>query len=247
MFAHTNVSNRLLFVALLVALSLTLAACGAENGESESSGGEGNAGTSASSEETSGGTTSEGSMEETGIEKELARAEIGTNEATNMTPADGKKPDKPQPLPEDPPEGVKLYPATSTEIKRGDIDYDRDPPTNGPHSPIWQNCGFYTEPIENEIAVHSMDHGVVWIAHSPDLPQSQIDKLRSYADEDYTIISPYPDLPSPVVATAWRVQLELDGADDPRLRQFVDDFKNTEIAPLSGNRCSGGRGEPEES
>jgi hypothetical protein len=247
MLAHTNVFDRVLFVALLVVVFLTAAACGAESGENESSGGGGDGTTTGSSGKTSGGTTSEGSMEKTGIEEELARAEIGPKEATNMTPADGKKPDKLQPLPENPPEGVKLYPATSTEIKRGDIDYDRDPPTNGPHSPIWQNCGFYMEPIENEIAVHSMDHGVVWISYRPDLPQSQIDELRSYADEDYTIISPYPDLSAPVVATAWRVQIELDGADDPRLRQFVDDFKNTEIAPLSGNRCSGGRGEPEES
>lgn len=245
MLAYTNVSNRMMFAVLLVVIFLTVTACGAESGESESSGDEGDAGTTASSEETSGGTTSEGSMEKTGIEEELARAEIGPKEATNMTPADGKKPDKPQPLPENPPEGVKLYPATSTEIKRGDIDYDRDPPTNGPHSPIWQNCGFYTEPIENEIAVHSMDHGVVWISYRPNLPEDQIDELRSYANEDYTIISPYPDLPAPVVATAWRVQLKLDSADDPRLRQFVDDFKNTEIAPLSGNRCVGGEGEPE--
>jgi hypothetical protein len=48
-----------------------------------------------------------------------------------------------------------------------------------------------------------------------------------------------------VVATSWRVQLELDGADDPRLREFVDGFRNSEIAPLSGNRCEGGVGNPE--
>jgi hypothetical protein len=47
-----------------------------------------------------------------------------------------------------------------------------------------------------------------------------------------------------VIATSWRVQLELDGASDPRLRQFVDQFRISDISPLSGNRCVGGVGKP---
>ena len=46
-----------------------------------------------------------------------------------------------------------------------------------------------------------------------------------------------------MIATSWRVQLELKGADDPRLRQFVDQFRISELAPLSGNRCTGGMGD----
>jgi len=58
------------------------------------------------------------------------------------------------------------------------------------------------------------------------------------------VVSPYPGQDAPVVATSWRVQLELDGANDPRLREFVDGFRVSEIAPLSGNRCAGGVGNP---
>ena len=229
-------------VALMIALLMTVAACGAGSDQQKSS--KETSGTS--SGETSTGTTGmEESTEKTGVEESLAKAKIGPKEATNMLPADGKKPDEPQPLPEDPPEGVKLYPATTNATTEGRINYDRTPPTNGKHDPLWQNCGFYTEPIKDRYAVHSLDHGVVWISYRPDLPQAQIDRLRQYADEDYTMISPYPNLPTSVVATAWRVQLKLDGAEDPRLRQFVDDFKNTEIAPLSGNRCVDGIGDPE--
>jgi hypothetical protein len=47
-----------------------------------------------------------------------------------------------------------------------------------------------------------------------------------------------------VIATSWRVQLELDGAGDPRLRNFVEGFRISKIAPLSGNRCVGGVGRP---
>ena len=172
-------------------------------------------------------------------------AEIGPKEITNMTPADGKKPDDPQPLPENPPEGVKTYPATTSNLVEGDIEYARNPPTNGNHSPIWQNCGFYSEPVKEETAVHSLDHGVVWITYRPNLPADQIEALRPYGNEKYVIVSPYPDLPAPVVATSWRNQLYLDGAEDPRLRDFVNEFRISEISPLSGNRCVGGVGKPD--
>lgn len=232
-----------------VFFALSVAACG---GEQESGGNapeDTGGATNATEESVAGGKTSAGetTAEETTVaeERELARVEVGPDEITNMTPADGEEPDEPQPLPENPPEGIEVFPATTNETVEGEIEYARRPPTNGDHDPLWQNCGYYPEPIDDRTAVHSMDHGVVWISYRPDLPAGEVETLRGYGDEEYVIVSPYPGLPAPVVATAWRVQLRLDGADDPRLRQFVDQFRNTELAPLSGNRCVDGVGEPE--
>jgi len=177
-------------------------------------------------------------------EAELARAQVGKNEITNMIPADGKRPDRARPLPENPPEGIEVYPATTNRSVKGPIRYDRQPPTSGDHASIWQDCGFYGEPIQNRFAVHSLDHGVIWITYRPNLPPGQVDKLRPYGEKNYVIVSPYPGQDAPVIATSWRVQLELDGAGDPRLRKFVDQFRISEIAPLSGNRCVGGVGRP---
>jgi hypothetical protein len=182
---------------------------------------------------------------ESGEAVELARARVSPKEVQNMLPADGKQPDPARPLPEDPPEGIEVYPASTNRTVEGPIEYDRRPPTNGDHDPLWQNCGVYERPIKDRHAVHSMDHGVVWITHSPDLPAGAIETLRSYGKEKYVIVSPYPGLNAPVVATSWRVQVELDGAADPRLREFVDGFRSSEIAPLSGNRCEGGVGSPQ--
>jgi len=175
---------------------------------------------------------------------ELARAEVGKKEITNMIPAGGKRPDAARPLPEDPPKGIEVYPATSNASVKGLIDYDRHPPTNGDHTPIWQNCGFYERPIDDKHAVHSLDHGVVWITYRPDLPRRQIEALRPYGNENYVIVSPYPGQNAPVTATSWRVQLELNGANDPRLRRFVNEFRISELAPLSGNRCTLGVSNP---
>ncbi len=175
---------------------------------------------------------------------ELAEAEVSPKEIQNMLPADGKQPDPARPLPEDPPQGIEVYPATTNKTVEGPIEYGRRPPTNGDHDPLWQNCGAYEKPIKDRHAVHSMDHGAVWITHQPGLPAAQAEGLRSYADEGYVIVSPYPGQDVPVVATSWRVQMKLKGAYDPRLREFIDGFRRSELAPLSGNRCTLGVGNP---
>ncbi|MCA1738686.1 MAG: DUF3105 domain-containing protein [Actinobacteria bacterium] len=230
-----------LTILLVLAALMLLAACG--GGAAGGSGEAENTGETGSSEGTA-GTTSTG--EETSGEVALTPTEatVSENEETAM-PANNRQEDPAQAPPENPPEGVRTYPATTNGNVEGQIAYKQDPPTNGDHAPYWQKCGFYSSPIENEAAVHSMDHGAVWITYRPDLPQDQIDTLRGLAQEEYVLVSPYSSLYAPVVATAWRNQLELTGVDDPRLRQFVDQFRISETAPRSGNGCENGRGEPE--
>ncbi len=236
-------------VLLLGIIVLLAAACGGQASDNSSN----DSGKQETSETRAQGATSAASSKKSVVEEntglsgeadELARAEVGKREITNMIPADRKKPDAARPLPEDPPNGIEVYPATTNHTVKGPIEYDRKPPTNGNHDPLWQNCGFYEEPVEDRHAVHSLDHGVVWITYRPDLPRQQIETLRPYGNENYVIASPYPGQNAPVIATSWRVQLELGGADDPRLRRFVNQFRISELAPLSGNRCTLGVGTP---
>ena len=217
---------------VLVALVLLFAACG-----EESAGGGGETPEQASGEAASGEAPGEATLTP-------AEATVSPSEDTAM-PAAGIDEAPSQPPPENPPEGVRTYPATTNRNLNESITYDQDPPTNGDHAPYWQNCGFYSSPVENEAAVHSLDHGAVWVTYQPDLPDDQVAILLDLARQQYVLVSPYPGLSVPVVATAWRNQLELTGADDPRLQQFVDQFRVSETAPRSGNGCTGGRGEPE--
>jgi MFS family permease len=54
--------------------------------------------------------------------------------------------------------------------------------------------------ISNENAVHSLKHGAVWITYRPDLPEGQVETLRDLVQgQTYILVSPYPDLPSPVM------------------------------------------------
>jgi hypothetical protein len=144
--------------------------------------------------------------------------------------------------------GVETFPVTSRSHVTGRVNYPQTPPVGGDHNAAWQNCGFYSQPIEPEFAVHSLEHGAVWITHRPDLPRQQIDELRDLAREEaYVLVSPWRDgsLPAPVVASAWGVQLKLESATDPELDAFVDDYAGRGNAPEPGASCSGAIGTPE--
>ncbi len=123
----------------------------------------------------------------------------------------------------------------------GTIFYAENPPIGGQHNVVWQNCGIYDAPIHSEHAVHSMEHGAVWITYRPDLPAEQVQTLRTLASDDFMLLSPYPGLPQPIVASAWNRQLSFERADDPALPAFIARFKNNpETTPEFGAACGGG-------
>ncbi len=120
------------------------------------------------------------------------------------------------------------------------VTYAESPPTGGRHAPVWQRCGFYDTSVPTERAVHSLEHGAVWITYQPDLPAEEVAVLRELARaEEHTLVSPYTSLPAPVVATVWGHQERLDTADAVRLAQFVRDFRNGPQAPERGGACDG--------
>jgi len=119
--------------------------------------------------------------------------------------------------------------------------YDMNPPAGGDHFAGWLNCGVYNQPQPNENAVHSLEHGAVWVTYDPELvDQAGVDALRRAVPSSYIILSPYPGLPSPVVASAWGAQVQLDGVDDARLGPFIDKYWKSASAPEPGASCTQG-------
>ena len=116
----------------------------------------------------------------------------------------------------------------------------------GIHNPAWQNCGVYTQQIANENGVHSLEHGAIWITYQPGLPAAEVEKLQTLTRQSgYRLLSPYPGLPGPIVASAWGYQLQLEQADDSRLLQFIRSFEQSPRVPEPGAPCIGGVGQPE--
>ncbi|MUK02344.1 DUF3105 domain-containing protein [Vibrio cholerae] len=138
-------------------------------------------------------------------------------------------------------EGVQEFPDVTFNHVEGPVEYEQSPPVGGDHSPIWTNCGVYTQAVPNENSVHSMEHGAVWITYDPEIGQEEIDKLTELVgDRSYVLLSPYPGLDEPIVASAWGLQLKVDSVDDSRLATFLDKYIQGEQTREPGAACSGG-------
>lgn len=132
-----------------------------------------------------------------------------------------------------------VYDDLRSDHTEDDVDYDMVPPAGGPHAPAWLACGTYDEPVRDENAVHDLEHGSVWITYDPELDDDDVSALAE-ALPDNAIMSPYDGLPSPVVLTVWEHQLQLSGADDPRLPLFLDAYADGRTAPEAAASCAGG-------
>lgn len=148
-------------------------------------------------------------------------------------------------------EGVVILPDIGAGHQEGDIHDEHEVPAGGVHNSAWQTCGIYDEPIREENVVHSLEHGAVWIAYQPELPEDQVETLRqlvrserSRQSEPLIVLAPKPELESPIIATAWRVQLELENANDERLTAFVDEYQRGPLTPEPQANCVNGVGEP---
>jgi len=121
------------------------------------------------------------------------------------------------------------------------VTYDQGPPVGGKHNPAWEDCAVYTAPIASEHAVHSMEHGAVWVTYRPDLPAAQVTALKAKVEGNpYRLLSPYPGLKSPVSLQAWGRQIFVSSATDAKVDKFLDAYTRGPQAPEPGSACSGG-------
>jgi hypothetical protein len=59
----------------------------------------------------------------------------------------------------------------------------------------------YREAVLDETAVHSLEHGAVWITYRPDLAPDDVERLEMLTNgQTHILLSPYPDLTSPIAA-----------------------------------------------
>jgi hypothetical protein len=122
------------------------------------------------------------------------------------------------------------------------VRYDRSPPIGGNHDATWADCSgtVYTGPIRNENAVHTLEHGAVWITYQPNLAAGDVAKLKKLVDgKNYTLMSPYPGLKTPISLQAWGYQLYLNSMDEGLVKRFLKDLRdNVNNAPEPHGTCS---------
>jgi hypothetical protein len=129
-----------------------------------------------------------------------------------------------------------------TDHKEGFIVYPTSPPIGGPHHPQWQNCmgDVYTKPIDNGNAVHSLEHGAVWLTYQPETDRTAVAQLADHiTGKDYTMMSPYPALSTMISLQAWGYQLTLTSLDLDAVDAFIAKYR-IKASVETGSTCSGG-------
>jgi hypothetical protein len=139
-------------------------------------------------------------------------------------------------------EGVRSYDYTGGQHTADAVPYEESPPVGGMHDFEWADCTgtVYDVDIRHENAVHSLEHGAVWITYDPD--RVGADDVEALADlvegRNGRMLSPYVGLDGVISLQSWNHQMFVDSAADPRIQQFVDLLAlNAEYAPEVGAPC----------
>ncbi|MEU7420712.1 DUF3105 domain-containing protein [Streptomyces antibioticus] len=141
-------------------------------------------------------------------------------------------------------DGVKTWKGTlgRTHVTKT-VDYPVEPPVGGDHDRAWMNCDgdVYTEPLNNMNAVHSLEHGAVWVTYTDKAPKADVEALAAKVKKTpYTLMSPDDGQADPIMLTAWGHQRTVTGADDPAVDAFFEKFVQGEQTPEMGATCTGG-------
>ena len=120
------------------------------------------------------------------------------------------------------------------------VNYPQTPPNGGEHNGTPQQCDVYKAPIAPEHALHSLEHGAVWITYNDSVPKDQVEQLADkIRGNRYGLMSPLPEQGSPVNLSAWGRRLSVDTVEDDRIDDFIEGYASGPTAPERGAACVG--------
>ncbi|MEV7783507.1 DUF3105 domain-containing protein [Kitasatospora sp. NPDC088351] len=140
-------------------------------------------------------------------------------------------------------DGVQTFGDLSRNHVKDKVTYPQTPPVGGDHNAIWLDCmgHVYDQPVENERAVHSLEHGAVWVTYNgkatPEDLKTLSDKVKT---TPYSLMSPYPDEKGTITLSAWSTQLIVESASDPRVNEFFTKYVQGQQTQEPGASCTMG-------
>jgi hypothetical protein len=115
------------------------------------------------------------------------------------------------------------------------VEYATDPPSGGPHWPVWAARGKYTTPVPRPMYVHDLEHGWIVLSYrcKDDCPDvvAALEKAFDTADDTYcvahgdanarVILTPDPLLNTPIAASAWGATYTATCIDPASIADFI--------------------------
>ena len=112
--------------------------------------------------------------------------------------------------------------------------YNSNPPTSGPHNPNWMTpLGVYTQQPPDDLLIHNLEHGHVWISFRDEGDTEAIQLLTAIQQKysDRVIITYRPENDSRIAVAAWTRLLPLEELDREQIEAFI--VRHSDNAPES--------------
>jgi hypothetical protein len=122
----------------------------------------------------------------------------------------------------------ELDPASFTHVIDPDGgNFKTDPPTSGPHVSGAVPTGLVDGALPGAVQVAILEAGDVIVQYR-DLTGDDLDEVKLFAGHQ-VVVAPNPDLPAPVIATAWTYKLTCDALDIDAIETFIADHAGAAV------------------
>ncbi|HSX57934.1 MAG TPA: DUF3105 domain-containing protein [Candidatus Saccharimonadales bacterium] len=132
-------------------------------------------------------------------------------------------------------------PNDHAHVKKGDphVPYTSNPPSSGPHyngidpatgiGPVV--CQTYTHELDDESAVHNLEHGAVWVTYKDINDKALADQLKKITQRySKVLLSPRGKDDSKIALVSWERVLKLDKFDEQKITDFIKLYRSSEAA-----------------
>lgn len=124
-------------------------------------------------------------------------------------------------------EAISIQGSNHIEVGASHEPYNSNPPTSGPMYGQDAKAGIYTRPLADEIVVHSLEHGRIWISYKGIDPDTinKLDEISRRYSQDI-VLSPRENNDSPIALASWGRLQKLESFDQEQILQFIKANKN---------------------
>lgn len=107
------------------------------------------------------------------------------------------------------------------------VTYNTNPPTSGNHFAEAESWGVYGKEIEDKAAVHSLEHGGIWISYK-DVDEETVKVLNELGRENphSVVVSPRATNDTPIAVVSWGRMMKLDKLNKALIQKYIETYIN---------------------
>ncbi|HLV35802.1 MAG TPA: DUF3105 domain-containing protein [Spirillospora sp.] len=137
------------------------------------------------------------------------------------------------------PDNSVTYPSLGqTHIPEGSPrpTYNSNPPTSGDHYANWVPTRVYSEVVPDELMVHNLEHGHIWLSYRDADDTEAIETLTQIQSQspNWIVVTYRPENDDRIAVASWGRLLTLDEPDEAQILAFVARYRNQAPESIPG-------------